>query len=141
MKKIILGLFLLGLTQVASATLVTLKINHTNNKSGKIAIAIFNDDRDFPNSGSILQLRVPVSSAQNSAEVKVELPEGHYAVAFFLDENGNNKMDKNILGIPKERFGFSNDPSILTGAPSFNECEINVSDENNEFSMKLIKLL
>lgn len=36
------------------------------------------------------------------------LPAGEYVCAVFQDENGNNKLDANIIGIPKEPAGFSN---------------------------------
>jgi uncharacterized protein (DUF2141 family) len=36
------------------------------------------------------------------------LPYGDYALLLFHDENGNNKVDKRFLGLPKERAGISN---------------------------------
>ena len=41
-------------------------------------------------------------------EFVIDLPEGVYAIALFVDANKNLKIDKNFLGIPKEQFGFSN---------------------------------
>jgi uncharacterized protein (DUF2141 family) len=37
------------------------------------------------------------------------LPKGSYAVSVYQDSNDNEQLDKGFLGIPKERFGFSND--------------------------------
>ena len=34
------------------------------------------------------------------------LPAGNYAVAILADINDNGKMDMNLLGMPKEAFGF-----------------------------------
>ena len=44
---------------------------------------------------------------------------GRYAVLFFIDENNNRKLDKNILGIPKEGWGCSNDAKGTFGPPKF----------------------
>ena len=46
------------------------------------------------------------------------LPHGDYAIAVIHDENGNKKLDT-FAGIPKEGFGFSNNPAILFGPPRF----------------------
>ena len=45
---------------------------------------------------------------KESHEFVIDLPEGIYAIALFVDANKNLKIDKNFLGIPKEQFGFSN---------------------------------
>ncbi|MDZ7797023.1 MAG: DUF2141 domain-containing protein [Candidatus Marinimicrobia bacterium] len=50
-----------------------------------------------------------------------DLPSGKYAFRYFHDENKNGKTDTNWLGIPKEGFGFSNDPAMLFGPPSFDK--------------------
>ena len=47
------------------------------------------------------------------------LPPGRYALRAFADENGNTKLDTNMLGIPTERYGFSNDARGTMGPPDF----------------------
>ena len=37
----------------------------------------------------------------------------------ILDENENQKMDFNLIGIPKEKFGSSNDVKPILGPPKF----------------------
>ena len=44
---------------------------------------------------------------------------GKYAIQFFHDENENQKMDFNLIGIPKEKFGSSNDVKPILGPPKF----------------------
>jgi uncharacterized protein (DUF2141 family) len=46
------------------------------------------------------------------------LPRGAYAIAVIHDENGNGKLDT-FAGIPREGFGFSRNPAIGFGPPSF----------------------
>ena len=58
------------------------------------------------------------------------LPEGEYALAVFHDENGNNKLDTNWLGIPRENFGFSKGKVKLFGPPSFAECAMKISADS-----------
>ncbi len=42
-----------------------------------------------------------------------------YAVVIIQDLNGNEDLDTNFMGIPKEPYGFSNNPSTTFGPPSF----------------------
>ncbi len=128
------------LSTAANAAKVDLVISNLNNKSGKIYIALFNDAGNFPDKTPFKTMIVPV---QNPVETKVtvEIPDGEYAVSTFLDENGNGKLDGNLIGIPKERFGFSNNPRILTGAPSYQDCEVSINDTVKELKIRLIKLL
>lgn len=124
----------------AFAREVTLKVSQTANKTGKLYVAVFNNPGNFPDKTPFRTMIVPTL---NSSEIKVklDLPDGDYAISLFLDENGNGRLDTNFLRIPTERFGFSRNPRILTGAPSYQDCEVRVSEEVSAFDIRLIKLL
>jgi len=63
------------------------------------------------------------AQAQSGTVVIVipDLPPGHFAVQAYHDENRNQKVDRNFLGIPKEGVAFSNDARIVFGPPKFAE--------------------
>ena len=63
---------------------------------------------------------------KESHEFVINLPEGLYAIALFVDTNKNLKIDKNFLGIPKEQFGFSNNAMGKLSAPSFEQARFKV---------------
>ena len=63
------------------------------------------------------------------AEGTIALKEGTYTIAFYIDKNGNEKIDTNFLGVPKEQFGFSNDVMGRFGPPSFEAASF---DHENE---------
>ena len=44
---------------------------------------------------------------------------GKYAINILHDKNNNNKLDTNILGIPTEGWGCSNDARGVMSAPKF----------------------
>jgi uncharacterized protein (DUF2141 family) len=46
------------------------------------------------------------------------------AVSAFHDLNDNQKLDKNSLGIPIERYGFSNNPKRGFGPPKYAEASV-----------------
>ncbi|MEH3107784.1 MAG: DUF2141 domain-containing protein [Sphingomonas fennica] len=62
--------------------------------------------------------RLSVPAADAGALAFENLPSGDYAVALFHDANGNGRLDT-ALGIPREGFGFSRNPTILFGPPRF----------------------
>jgi uncharacterized protein (DUF2141 family) len=55
-----------------------------------------------------------------------DLPPGLYAAVAYQDSNGNGKLDKNVFGIPKEPFGFSNGARGTMGPPSFAQAAVQI---------------
>jgi uncharacterized protein (DUF2141 family) len=47
------------------------------------------------------------------------LPPGRYVIAAFQDTDGDGKLTKGALGIPREPFGFSNGARARFGLPAF----------------------
>jgi uncharacterized protein (DUF2141 family) len=47
----------------------------------------------------------------------------------FHDENGNGKLDRNMVGIPKEGYGASNNPAKKMRAPTFDEAKFSVNSD------------
>ncbi|RYZ88061.1 MAG: DUF2141 domain-containing protein, partial [Proteobacteria bacterium] len=49
-----------------------------------------------------------------------------YAIAIMHDEDGDHKL-KTVMGIPREGFGFSNNPRVMVGAPKFEKTAVNIT--------------
>ena len=100
-------------------------------KPGTAFIAIYNNSLDF-NSGDESKNRITYALKENvkkgSFSKVVMVEEGTYGVKIYIDKNNNNKFDFNIIGIPKEQFGFSNDAISLLGPPSFKNASFDVLD-------------
>lgn len=60
--------------------------------------------------------------------IKIQLPAGDYSVAVYHDVNEDKSLNKNIIGIPKEPYGFSNNAMGSFGPPSFNQAMISVPE-------------
>jgi uncharacterized protein (DUF2141 family) len=69
--------------------------------------------------------------------VWADLAPGVYAVAVLHDENGNGKMDTNILGIPKEGHGASNNPAPKRRPPTFEEAQFTLAGPQQTVEVKL----
>ena len=70
--------------------------------------------------------RTSVSASAGNGLVFDHLPAGDYALLILHDENGNGRIDK-MLGIPREGVGFSRNPRLFMGPPSFDAVRFTVS--------------
>ena len=55
---------------------------------------------------------------------------GSYAISVFFDENSSGLLDTNLVGMPDERYGFSNNARGIFGPPSFTEANFVVGSED-----------
>jgi uncharacterized protein (DUF2141 family) len=121
----------------AQANKQTIFFTNIENTSGKIYIALYNKEADFPKKNKIFISKVvDVNGESQAVAIFDNLTTGTYAIAAFLDENGNGKMDTNFLGIPKEKYGFSNNARPLMRAANFKEASF-IVDKENTISIKL----
>lgn len=70
--------------------------------------------------------KVSVEARSGARIIFSGVPAGDYALAVLHDENGNSKADR-MLGIPREGVGFSGNPSLMFGPPSFAAARFHVS--------------
>ena len=65
-------------------------------------------------------IHVEISNLRND---KGQVKPGTYAVSTFHDENSNGKLDTNLLGIPTEGVGASNNAKGHFGPPKFDDAK------------------
>ena len=69
------------------------------------------------------------------------VPPGDYAVQVFHDETDAGVVHQNILGIPKEPIGFSNDAPLHLRGPRFQEAAFSVGSEAKRITLRLRQLM
>lgn len=67
----------------------------------------------------------------------ITLPQGDYAIKVYHDENANDEMDTLMFGIPKEKYGFSNNARGTIGPPEFDEAKFSVTAGEHKISIKV----
>lgn len=67
-----------------------------------------------------------------------DIEPGTYAVSVMHDENADGTLNTGSFGIPREGFGFSQNPEIGTSAPEFSEAAIVVVGRETTTQVKLI---
>lgn len=84
----------------------------------KLYAALYDSAEAYQAGRPVAQQSVPMQDG--SAQLLFQgLAPGRYALRAFADENGNGRLDSNLLGLPIERYGFSNDAKGNLGAPGF----------------------
>ncbi|MCC5929739.1 MAG: DUF2141 domain-containing protein [Cyclobacteriaceae bacterium] len=105
---------------------------------GKIWLSIFNSEAGFPeNHQSAFFTDVIILPNGEKTFWVTGLPIGQYAIALLHDENGNGIMDKNLIGLPTEGYGLSNNPPKKMRAPRFSEAKLELMHSKQEISIEM----
>jgi acyl-CoA reductase-like NAD-dependent aldehyde dehydrogenase/uncharacterized protein (DUF2141 family) len=108
---------------------------------GEIAYLVFSNPDGFPDTRdkALRHNFVPVDP--EAARQHIDLgafPPGRYAISLYLDENGNHKLDKNLLGMPKEAVGVSENPRKRLGAPHFDDAAFTHGTQSESIPITLV---
>lgn len=96
-----------------------------NHSSGIAGISLFSSEKGFPVQSKSAIDKVFAEIVQSTCTVVFKgVPYGQYAVSVFHDANMNKKLDVNIIGMPKEGIGSSNDAKGRFGPPKFKDASI-----------------
>ena len=120
---------------------VSVDVSNITQTRGSLRIGIFREGNPFtgPKAKPDFFKVVPINAA-TTQQVVVGLPAGRYVIAVYHDLNDNGKLDKNLVGYPKEPFGFSKNFRPILSAPSFEDCAIEIKDNSPQNRQK-IKLI
>ncbi|HKF49580.1 MAG TPA: DUF2141 domain-containing protein [Terracidiphilus sp.] len=123
----------------ASCTL-RIHVDGFRNTHGNLGTTVFASPDGWPedNAKSFRHGPAPIDPSTRTAVAEWNLAPGNYGVAAIHDENSNHKLDRNILGIPKEGFGFANNPHVVLTAPSFQAALVHVACPATDITIHLI---
>lgn len=106
---------------------LTVEVKEADSNEGKMLIAVYNNESDFLDK-TYMGTKSDISN--NGCVVTFEnIPEGTYAVSIFHDENDNDKLDSNFIGIPKEDYGCSNDAKGFMGPPKWKDAKFELKSD------------
>jgi uncharacterized protein (DUF2141 family) len=125
-------------TSATANCTLTVHIDGFRNQKGDAGLSIFNAADGWPenNDKSLQHGGHPFTGTATT--ITLQVPPGRYALVALHDENSNHKLDRNLFGIPKEGFGFTNNPKVVLSAPSFDTAAIPVACPTTETTIHLI---
>jgi uncharacterized protein (DUF2141 family) len=99
-------------------------VDNVSNQAGEIMVALFDSQEGFPlNAHKAIKLAKCHAQSGTVTVTIDKVPPGKYAIALFHDTNGDSILNTNLLGIPKEGYGVSNNIKNKFSAPSFQQAE------------------
>jgi uncharacterized protein (DUF2141 family) len=113
-------------TSAVAAATVEVHVTAVTGGKGSVKVAVC--DREHFLKQCAYTASSPARDGENVILVP-NVPKGTWAVLVYQDENGNGELDRNLLGIPKENYGFSRDAASKFGPPGFEDAAIEVGDE------------
>lgn len=125
---------------VPGKPLCTLRIHVTGfrNNKGKAGGVVFASPAGWPEDQSKTVAQGGFTIHDRQATEEFQMPPGRYAIAVIHDENENHKLDRNFFGIPKEGFGFANNPRVFLSAPPLQAAAIQVACPATDIQIRLI---
>ncbi|GGY93376.1 DUF2141 domain-containing protein [Pseudoduganella plicata] len=124
---------LLALGAQAAAATVEVRVSAVGPK-GKVNVAVCDRERFLKECA----YSASVAAQPGTTTVTVSnVPPGTWVVLAYQDENDNGKLDRNLIGIPSENYGFSRDAAGRFGPPKFDDAAIEVSGQTTIAAIKL----
>jgi uncharacterized protein (DUF2141 family) len=112
-QQLTLGSILaLSATAFTQAAEIQLTVSNIQVAKGSIQIAIFNSEETYNNGKAVVTKSIKVTADKLDVSFP-NLIDGEYAIKLLHDENDNGRLDTNLVGMPTEGYGFSNNAGIF----------------------------
>ena len=129
MTKLAIAIALLSILSIpAGAADLTMHVTNICEVKGDLYWKIFNSAESYQSDTQPVMAGISQVQADSLRLTLHDVPTGQYAIKLFHDANGNGEMDSNLLGIPSEGYGFSNDAGRF-GPPTFSEAGVLVETD------------
>jgi uncharacterized protein (DUF2141 family) len=117
---------------------IEVEVTGLKNAKGQLGILIFTANDGFPSNQkkAFREILLPIVEGKTKYTF-TDVPYGEYAVSVMHDENNNDKLDTNLLGIPKEGTGVSNNVQSAFGAPKFSDASFSLNDKRYKTEIKV----
>jgi uncharacterized protein (DUF2141 family) len=111
---------------VGAANSIKVIVVGLHSGNGEVDCALFGSADGFPDDPAKAG-KTTKSKIENGQATCIftEVAPADYGVSVFHDENGNGKLDRNFIGMPKEGVGASNDAAGKFGPPKFDDARFN----------------
>ena len=123
-----------SIAQTPKTGKLTIKITGVRNTEGNIRVALRTDDNTIVDA-KVVEIDPKTLTAE---AVFDNVEEGSYGVAVIHDENKNEKLDFNEVGMPVEGYGHSDNPAKRPGPPNFDETKFAFAAPGSTIEIALI---
>jgi len=121
----------------ASAARIVVTIDGLHSAQGNVFIGLYADPGKFLNDDQCDAMYKVRASAAPITVAFNNLPPGTYAVGAFHDENGNDHLDTNFLGLPVEGYALSNGVRAVISKPTFQQAAFTVGTADKPVALHI----
>lgn len=133
----ITGLMVLFAEILSAQNTVTIKFSGVEKNGGTVYVSLFNSEKSYKEKQ--VYLKFELEPIEENIQEEISLPDGEYFFSAYQDQNGNRKLDVSLVGIPKERFAFSNyDAKSPPGG--FSRHKVTINNSVSRVKMQFFKL-
>jgi uncharacterized protein (DUF2141 family) len=111
------------------ATELTVHLHGIRAQSGLVKIAVVDSQEAWDGKAAPVQGDGAPPHGEDAGFIFKDLKPGSYAVMITHDENGNGKLDTNVMGMPLEGYGFSNNPQVMR-KPTWDEARFEIGHDD-----------
>lgn len=121
----------------AQGTSLSITITHIKSGEGIVRVALYDHPDQFPYDPARKFVLSKKNMKDNMLSLNIpDLKEGIFVISLLDDVNGNDQMDYNIIHIPKEGYGFSNDIRPGLKPPPYEKCTFSVKKGENQMVIR-----
>ncbi|MDA1076560.1 MAG: DUF2141 domain-containing protein [Proteobacteria bacterium] len=113
-------------SSVALADELKITIADVPDSSGSLMVALMASEGEFKDTAPAVASMILPARQGSVALTLHDVEPGEYAVRVMHDQNGNQKLDANMIGIPREPWGFSNNAAGSFGPPGWKDVTFTV---------------
>jgi uncharacterized protein (DUF2141 family) len=130
-----LAAFSLCASAAAAATL-TVEITGVSDKGGSLLISVIDQNSFPPGSKPVVARKLAATPGEITVTFE-NVPAGELGVRVLQDLNANGKMDFKFGFLPGEPYGFSNNPNLMSGPPSWEQVKFQMKPDGNPITIRM----
>ena len=131
------ALALICLADPAAAARIIVTVDGLHSAQGNVFVGLYASPAKFlQGNQSDAQRKVRASTGPITVAFD-NLPPGTYAVGAFHDENGNDHLDTNFLGLPIEGYALSNGVRAVMSKPTFQQAAFTVGNGDKPVALHI----
>jgi uncharacterized protein (DUF2141 family) len=121
----------------ASAARIIVTIDGLHSAQGTVFVGLYATPSKFLNGNQSDAIKKVRASTGPITVAFDNLPPGTYAVGAYHDENGNDHLDTNLLGLPVEGYALSNGVRAVMSKPTFQQAAFTVGTGDKPVSLHI----
>jgi uncharacterized protein (DUF2141 family) len=118
---------------------LTVIVENLKSSDAPVIVGVYGPDNKFLDTNDQLNSYKFIPHSKTLVAKISDLKYGDLAMALYQDLDNDGEIDKDVIGIPKEPYAFSNNFRPRIKKPSFTDCKFSYSEKRDTISISLGK--